>query len=128
MRLPAISWYRIRPYGSALSMPLAPAVLDLVERDAAVGGVLPRKSQYPFANYVARHLGGAAAEMGGLPGQIAFADEHQLGGSVHHARATGDRERGIDLERNFFGLEQPDQRTARRGEGSIEHAPKDVVD
>src|ERR1700692_3862029 len=78
-----------------LRSPSGAAVLDLVERDAAVGGVLTRKSQYPFANYVARHLSCAAAERSGLSGQIAFADEHQIGRAVHNARATGDRQRGI---------------------------------
>src|ERR1700761_5147603 len=104
------------------------AVLDLVERHAAVGGVLARKSQYPFANDVARHLSCTAAERRGLSGQVAFADEHQLGGSVHNARATGDRQRRIDLERHFLGLERPDQRAPGRGEGSVQHTPVDVVD
>ena len=91
-------------------------MLDLVEGHAAVGGVFARESQYPFANDVARHLSCTAAELSGLSGQIALADEHQVGGSVHHARATGDRQRGVDLERHFFGLEKPDQRAAGRGE------------
>src|SRR5580692_8902950 len=92
------------------------AVLDLVEGHAAVGGVFAGESQYSFANYVARHLSCTAAERSGLSRQIALADEHQAGGSVHHARATGDRQCGVDLERHFLGLEKPDQRAAGRGE------------
>src|SRR5580693_8437137 len=104
MRLPAISRYRSCPYGAAFSMALplssllvnelfsgsAPAVLDVLERYPAIGGVFARKAQHPFANHVARHLGGAAAERCGLPGQVAFADEKQFGRPVDDAGAAGD--------------------------------------
>src|ERR1700722_8773795 len=113
MRLPAISRYRSCPYGSALSMasPLsqrarrrsAPVLLDLVERYSAVGGVFAREAQHALANHVAGHLRCAAAELRGLPRQVAFADEEQLGRPVDDAGAAGDRQRGIDFERNFLG-------------------------
>src|SRR6478672_9836813 len=125
MRLPAISRYRSCPYGLALSMASppqqagsrsSPVVLDLVERYPAIGCVFARKAKYPFANHVAGHLRCAAAELRGLPRQVAFADEEQLGRPVDDAGAAGDRQRGIDFERNFLGLEQPDERSGRRRE------------
>src|SRR5271166_6737140 len=128
MRLPAISRYRSCPYGLALSMASpprrvgsrsGPAVLYLIERYPAIGGVFARKAQYTFADHVARHLRCAAAERRGLPGQVAFAGEEQVGGPFNDADdagAAGDRQCSVDLERNFLGLEKPDDRTGRRGE------------
>src|SRR5271163_5069734 len=57
-------------------------VLDLVERYSAVGGVFAREAQHALANHVAGHLRCAAAELRGLPRQVAFADEEQLGRPV----------------------------------------------
>ena len=93
----------------------ASVVLDLVERHSAIRGVFAGKAQYPFANHVASHLRCAAAERRGLPRQVALADEEQLGRPVDDAGAAGDRQCGVDLERNFLGLEKPDERSARRG-------------
>jgi hypothetical protein len=53
------------------------------------------------------NFGTAAAERRGLPGQVLFSNTEQLARSVDDARAAGDRRRGIDLELERVGMENP---------------------
>jgi hypothetical protein len=59
--------------------------LDLIERHAAVGGVFAWKAQHPFADDVARDLGGATAERRGLSRQVSLALAEHVVAFVDHS-------------------------------------------
>ena len=78
--------------------------LDLIERHAAVGGELAREAKYAFADDVLCDLGGTAAECSGLPRKVSLAKADEVIVDVDHARTTGDRQHGVELQVMGFGM------------------------
>jgi hypothetical protein len=74
------------------------AMPHLIERHAAVGGVLAGEAQDSLADHIPCHLGGSAADAGDLPAQVADTDVEQSRVVLDHGRRARDGVRGVGLD------------------------------